>query len=124
LPPQMTQSVLRDGTSQSIWSPRKKKPVPLHQTQSLLPLASHDAHWTGLGCCHTQNTKFWWKPVQVPILPNEMLPPLATIIHNQFDVEQDDQIQEVEDREKTSSHSDNVSFLSISEGFVAKGGLS
>jgi hypothetical protein len=58
------------------------------------------------------------------MLPNEMLPPLATIIHNQFDVEQDDQIQEVEDREKPSSHSENVSFLSISEGFVAKGGLS
>jgi hypothetical protein len=44
-----------------------------------------------------------------------MLSPLATMIHNQFDVEQDDQIQEVEDREKTSSHSDNVSFLSISQ---------
>jgi hypothetical protein len=58
------------------------------------------------------------------MLPNEMLPPLATIIHNQFHVEQDDQIQEVEDREKTSSHSDNVSFLSNSEGYVAKGGLS
>jgi hypothetical protein len=43
--------VFLDGTSQSILSPRTKKPVPLHHLHSICPFELQDEHTTGLGCC-------------------------------------------------------------------------
>lgn len=52
-PEHITHRVFREGTSQSMESPRMKKPVPLHQAHSWLPLASHDVHFIGRGCWFT-----------------------------------------------------------------------
>ena len=50
-PAQITQLVFLDGTSQSMLSPRMKKPVPPHHLHSICPLELQDEHTTGFGCC-------------------------------------------------------------------------
>nr|ACU23975.1 unknown [Glycine max] len=44
------QVVFLDGTSQSMLSPRIKKPVPAHHLHSICPFESQDEHTIGLGC--------------------------------------------------------------------------
>lgn len=55
-PSHIWQDVLRLGTSQSMLSPRTKKPVPRHQGHSPNPCARHVSHATGCGCLRMPQT--------------------------------------------------------------------